>query len=95
MAVLNREAYFNTVQKLIGTSTTDDSMHAMEDLIDTYNSLSESNQNSEWKKKYEELDAAWKEKYRHRFFNGTPVPQPVVMNAVEEKEITIDDLFKE
>ena len=98
MAVLDRENYFNTVQSIIGTSNTDESLHAMEDLIDTYNHLTESNDNNEWKRKYEELDASWKEKYRHRFFSGGNVPMasqsPHVPTGNDEPDLTIDDLFK-
>lgn len=99
MAVLSREAFFESVNSIVGTDTSDDKLKFLEDMQDTYNSLVDATQSSEaeeWKSKYQ----AMKEKYRHRFLGdtrGIPDLDDAIDKAQEEEEkarnITIDDLF--
>ena len=41
MAVLTRDEFFDRVQKIVGTDTTDDSLTFIEDMTDTFNNLDE------------------------------------------------------
>lgn len=71
MAILTKEEFIKRVNERIGDDTSDEAIAYLEDMTDTINDLSEKTSDStDWKKKYEENDKAWREKYRERF-NGT------------------------
>lgn len=108
MAVLNRDDFFSAIQSIIKDDTSDDSISFVENMTDTYNSLvnSASGDGEDWKKKYEENDKMWKERYKHRFFSGKNdfVPSGSENSEQEDKEaeaqeraehITIDNLFSD
>ena len=71
MAVLTRDDFFDRVQKIVGTDTSDDSLTFIEDMTDTYNNLDEkaNGDGTDWEQRYKDLDEAWKEKYKKRFFS--------------------------
>lgn len=97
MPVLDKEKFFNRLHERIGNDTSDEAISFLEDMTDTYNDL-ESKRNGDgedWKKKYQENDAAWRAKYRHRFLNTDGGNyQPMKEEDEEEvKEVTINDLF--
>ena len=71
--ILNRDDFFSRVNSIVGERTDEESIKFIEDMSDTYNSLEQSAQQSggEWEQKYHDLDEAWKEKYKSRFFSGT------------------------
>lgn len=100
MSVLSREEFFERLSSHIGDSTSDDSIAFMEDMTDTYNSLSEQSENDAnyWKDRCEKIDEAWKTKYKHRFFSGGSMATPDKnINSPEgnsAEDTTIDDLFK-
>lgn len=98
MAVLNREQFFDAVNNVVGTDTSEDSLKFLEDMQDTYGSLTEdtNSEAEEWKEKY----LAMKAKYRHRFLGGTPGRPETIEDLDKEREeeeraknIIIDDLF--
>lgn len=101
--ILDRETFFNRINDLVGTNTDDTSMSFIEDMTDTYNSLEEASQqantsNDEWEKKYKELDASWREKYKSRFFStggrtNTPPPAQSHEKVINADTISIEDLF--
>lgn len=72
MAVLNREDFLNRVKNHFGETPNDEQLAVMEDIIDTYNDREARSGEDEWKRKYGELDASWRKRYRDRFF--TPIP---------------------
>lgn len=101
MAVLGKDDFFKALHEKVGTDSSEESLTFLENMTDTYNDL-ENRANGDgvdWKKKYEENDKAWQDRYRHRFFNsdgGNPSsndPDPNA-NGYDPTEITIDDLFK-
>lgn len=97
MAVLTRDEFFDRVQTIVGTDTTDESLAFIEDMTDTYNSLDEraNGDGTDWEQRYHDLDESWKEKYKKRFFSGGS--SRVIEDAKEvekEKEVTYDDLFE-
>lgn len=98
MAVLNREQFFDAVNEIIGTDTSEESLKFLEDMQDTYGSLTEetNSEAEEWKEKY----LAMKAKYRHRFLVGAPGRPETIEDIDKEREeeeraknIVIDDLF--
>lgn len=97
MPVLDKETYFNRVHERIGNDTSDEAISFLEDMTDTFNDLEKraNGDGENWRKKYEELDASWKAKYRHRFMNsdGGYAGEPSETKD-EPKEVTISDLFK-
>lgn len=101
MAVVKKEEYLEALKKKIGDSTEDSDLKLLEDFTDTYDEMFSqlnSDDNVNWKEKYEQNDKEWREKYRERFFD-TPIEQTKEkLSATEEaearaEEITVDDLF--
>ena len=99
MAILKKEELLQAVQAKLTDS--DDDLTLLENITDTINELS-SNDNENWKSKYEENDKQWRERYKARF------SEPSAKQSVEEKltapeapaepksaNFTVDDLFKE
>lgn len=102
MAILSKDEFFNRISKQIGNDTSDDSIAFMEDMTDTYNDLERKTKNDgvDWEQKCKEVDAAWKAKYTHRFFNGgasdssIPTPNADESDGYNPDDITVDSLFK-
>lgn len=104
MAILNRDDFFSRIQAVIATAPGEDGTAFLEDMTDTYNSLEDrANGNGEdWEKKYHELDKAWEDRYRHRFFSGGASngyrPDPPSASGEDDEydpdAVTFNDLFK-
>lgn len=97
MAVLTREEFFDRVQSVVGTDTSDDMLTFIEDMTDTYNSLEErATTDGDWEQRYHDLDESWKEKYKKRFFSGGGSSRVIeeVKTEEEKKDIDYDDLFE-
>lgn len=102
MAVLTKDEFFNRVNEIVGTDTSDTSLAFIEDMGDTFNDLeSRINTNGEdWEKKYHELDESWKKKYKSRFFSSSGGKSPAFEDDKDDDtepinhDITIDDLFE-
>ena len=92
MAIKKPEEIIAGLKELIGDRTDEAALNVLEDIDDTLKDYS-TNVNIEWKAKYEENDAAWKKKYKDRFF-GEPVPEDEPEEP-EEKKLTFEELFKE
>lgn len=110
MAILSKEDFFTAIKTRVGDDVSDDAMKFIEDITDTYNSLTESGEKEDgedWKSKYEELDKSWREKYKARFFEGSNTDssnETTKEKAKEEQEndvkddgenVSFDDLFEE
>lgn len=107
MAVLTREDFVARVKDRIGEATDDDSIAFLEDMTDTYESLT-ANGADEWKQKYEDAekryqdnDRSWREKYRNRFFDKVEkIKEDVKEDQMKEgsgasgSDMRIEDLFK-
>lgn len=95
MAIKTKEEILNSVRGLISDDTTDDALNLFSDISDTMDSMT-NNENTDYKKLYEENDKAWREKYRDRFMSGKPEreedddPDPD-----EKKKYSYENLFKE
>lgn len=100
MAILTRDELLKAIQDKLSTS--DDDLTILENITDTINSYEEKD-SEDWKKKFEENDKAWRERYKARFSQPSEVPtkdtQPHLPDDGEtlpkSADITIDDLFTE
>ena len=99
MSVLNRDDFFNRVQTMVGTDTSDEALGFIEDMTDTYNELEgrASGDGVDWEQRYHDLDESWKAKYKQRFFSGggsARIPQADT-HEDENRNSSIDyeDLF--
>lgn len=100
MAILNKDDFFNRINEMVGTDTSDTALSFLEDMGDTYNDMENrlANNGEDWEKKYHDLDEAWKTKYKSRFFSSAG-GRMQEREEEDEKEtvnanITIDDLFE-
>lgn len=101
--ILSEKEFFDKVNSIIGDSSSDEAISFLEDMQDTYGDLKkriEDAQGTDWKKKYEENDALWRAKYKHRFYSGAQGnPDEMDIDDEETKalrkaeKISIDDLF--
>lgn len=93
MAVRTREELLEAVKNAIGDDTSDSAISLIEDLTDTLD-----NGGQDWQKKYQENDAAWRKKYRDRFFgkaSDEDKEEDGEPEAEKEKPLKYEDLFKE
>lgn len=105
MAVRTRDEIINMVKNRIGEDVSDEALSLLEDVTDTLSDYdSRLSESGDWKSKYEENDANWRQRYRERFENVPSVAMPedtvefvpaeveTVVEEGEEKQ-TYDDLF--
>jgi hypothetical protein len=99
MAKLSKEDFMTAVKNIVGDNTNDEAIKFVEDMSDTYNELEQSTAGQEdYKKKYEDNDKAWREKYRSRFFSTGEEDNKdnhEKQHEDENDDVTIDSLFKE
>lgn len=94
--VRTKEEILNLVKDILKDDTSDSALSLVEDLSDTLDNVSASDE-TDWKTKYEENDAQWRQRYRDRFFSKPAQEEeepddPVPEVANEPK--TFSDLFK-
>lgn len=108
MAIKTLEELTNVIKSRFSENPTDDDISLLEDLTDTYNSFSATNneelstrlkdaetKNAEWEQKYNDNDAMWRKKYIDRFEGKiTDIPEvKKTLEADRSANITIEDLF--
>lgn len=93
MAKLSKDELIEKVRKYVGDRTDDDSIEIIEDISDSI----DSSDADEWKKKYEENDKMWRDKYISRFVEKKEdEPDTPTEHDEEEKEYnSFEDLFEE
>lgn len=96
MAVKTLEEILNSVNTIIGENTSDEALTLMDDISDTFNA----NNQTDWQKKYEDNDKAWRNRYRERFLTGnTDLDKDVDSDNddgdEQAKSYKYEDLFKE
>lgn len=100
MAVLTRDDFFARLHERMGSDTSKETIEFIEDVTDTYNALENKDGNEDWKKKYDEMNNAWAEKYKHRFFSGNgqsampPNMTTTEAPQTEAEKLTFESLFK-
>lgn len=92
MAKLSKDELIEKVRKYVGDRTDDDSIELIEDISDSI----DSSDADEWKKKYEENDKMWRDKYISRFVEKKEdEPDTPTEHDEEEKEYnSFEDLFE-
>lgn len=100
MAVLTRDDFFAKIHDHMGNVSSDEDISFLEDMTDTYNDLESRSKGSseDYERRLKELDNSWREKYKHRFFNGGDRAIPSGNNYPDPendpKTITVNDLFE-
>ena len=99
MAIKTKEELLASIKSKFGDDVSDETISLLEDISDT---LDTTKDGAEWKKKYDENDRQWREKYTSRFYDGggekdKPDDKPDEKDAEEEKAstVTFNDLFTE
>ena len=103
MPILTRDEFIKRVNERIGNDTSDEAIHFVEDMLDTYSDLETraANNSNDWEQKYKDNDAAWRKKYTSRFFSGGPIGNGESIQKTEEteeykpEEVSVEDLFEE
>lgn len=99
MAVKTMEELMESVRTRLGDDQSDEALALLEDISDTYGDMqSRTSGGEDWKKKYEENDAEWRQKYRDRFFNksnNNDDDDDDDGGGNSNKPLTFDELFKE
>jgi hypothetical protein len=92
MAKLSKDELIEKVKKYVGDRTDDETIEIIEDISDSI----DSSDADEWKKKYEENDKMWRDKYISRFFGKNEEENEAPTNEDDDKEYkTFEDLFEE
>lgn len=99
MGVRTREEILEAIRSRIGEDTSDESISLLEDITDTMEDYeTRVADKTDWKNKYDELDATWRRKYIERFSGKTGED---IKNEQEEQikddsePRTFDELFTE
>lgn len=93
MAKLSKDELIEKVRKYVGDRKDDDTIEIIEDISDSI----DSSEADDWKKKYEENDKMWRDKYISRFVEKKEdEPDTPTEHDEEEKEYnSFEDLFEE
>lgn len=100
MAVRSKDEIMEVIKARIGTDTSDEALEVIEDITDTLDDYEARIAGAgDWKAKYEENDAAWRQRYKDRFFGSGSddiKDDPEVEEPAEpEGPTTFEELFKE
>ncbi len=99
MAVKTREEILEAIKSKIGEDTSDDSISLLEDITDTIDDYeTRVADKTDWKNKYDELDATWRRKYIERFSgkSGEDIKNEQEEQIKDDDEPrTFDELFTE
>lgn len=98
MAVITKEEMIALVKNKVGEDTSDETIKFIENFTDTINDYeTRLSDKTDWKKKYEDNDKEWRQKYTDRFFKSETKDEPPTPDNTEEtvKSYRYEDLFKE
>lgn len=99
MAVKTREEIMEAIRKRIGEDTSDEAISLLEDVTDTFADYeTKVADKTDWKAKYDEMDANWRKKYMDRFSGktGEEVKDEQEEQIKDDSEPrTFDELFTE
>lgn len=96
MAVKDRDSILAAVKQMIGDNTSDEAITLMEDITDTMSDYeTKIADKTDWKAKYDEMDANWRRKYIERF-SGKEIKDEQEEQIKDDSEVrSFDELFKE
>lgn len=99
MAIKTRDEIVEAVRKRIGEDTSDEAISLLEDVTDTFADYeTKVADKTDWKTKYDEMDASWRKKYMDRFSGktGEEVKEEQEEQIKDDSEPrTFDELFTE
>ena len=99
MAVKTRDEIMEAIRKRIGEDTSDEAISLLEDVTDTFTDYeTKVADKTDWKSKYDEMDANWRKKYMDRFSGktGEDVKDEQEEQIKDDSELrTFDELFTE
>lgn len=99
MAVRDRDYILAAVKQMIGDNTSDEAIALMEDITDTITDYeTKVEDKTDWKAKYDEVDASWRRKYIERFSGktGEEIKNEQEEQIKDDGEIrSFDELFTE
>lgn len=92
MAKLSKNELIEKVKKYVGDRTDDETIEIIEDITDSI----DSSDADEWKKKYDENDKMWRDKYVSRFFDKKEedLETPTEHEEEEKEYNSYEDLFE-
>lgn len=92
MAKLSKDELIEKVKKYVGDRTDDETIEIIEDITDSI----DSSDADEWKRKYEENDKMWRDKYVSRFFDKKEedLETPTEHEEEEKEYNSYGDLFE-
>lgn len=99
MAVKTRDEIVEAIRKRIGEDTSDEAISLLEDVTDTFTDYeTRVADKTDWKTKYDEMDASWRKKYMDRFSGktGEEIKDEQEEQIKDDSEPrTFDELFVE
>ena len=99
MAIKTRDEIVEAVRKRIGEDTSDEAISLLEDVTDTFADYeTKVADKTDWKTKYDEMDASWRKKYMDRFSGktGEEVKEEQEEQIKDDSDPrTFDELFTE
>lgn len=95
MAVKSITEIMSALSERLGEQADDATLEFIGDLQDTLTDFeTRTSDQTKWKEKYEQNDAAWRQKYKQRFFSGDGASQPDEDDDDDEpKPLRFEDLF--
>lgn len=92
MAKLSKNELIEKVKKYVGDRTDDETIEIIEDITDSI----DTSDADEWKRKYEENDKMWRDKYVSRFFDKKEefLETPTEHEEEEKEYNNYEDLFE-
>lgn len=100
MAVRSKDEILELIRARVGDDTSDSALEIIEDITDTLDDYDARIAGSgDWQRRYEENDAAWRQRYRDRFFGSgnedlIDEADPVEDPTEPEGPQSFDDLFE-
>lgn len=96
MAVKSKAEILEIIKARVGDDTSDEALAIIEDVTDTLDDYEARIADSgDWKARYEQNDAEWRQKYKDRFFQPAAEPEPEPEPEEVEEKTTFEDLFEE
>ena len=90
--VKSKQELLEKFNQIVNDSTDDSVIEFMGDLSDTI----DSNENENWKQKYNDLDEQWRKKYKERFMSKNDDDDIDEKDETDRpKKYSFNDLFKE
>lgn len=98
--IRTKDDLLSIIKERIGEGTSDADISLIEDINDTYTDLeTRVSEAGDWKAKYEENDASWRNKYKERFFTKEVKDDAEISDVFDKadegthEQLKYEDLF--